>query len=173
MNKYAMYAIIAVAITLFLIYRKKIFREMKPTIDDLKNKIMAGEGMTKGEPAAVGTFIKGTEGERISNMLKDAAIKYDVRDLEGATRDWNRVQNSFDRTLMDTLNLTSRPATVEDLYLQKTYGMVEGPNKSVIDFGRIVRNQVVINDLWGHPCNCNCGCQNGFKGVALTRFSDN
>jgi hypothetical protein len=170
-KKYVIYGIIAVAAIIFLIYRKKIFRDLKPTIDDLKNKIVAGEGM--GGAAATqqtaGTFIKGTEGERISNMLKDVASKYSQRDLEAALRDWPSTNKTFDRSLLDNLNLSSRPVSVSELYNRNNDSQIKLEN-SIIDIGKLVRNQVVINDLWGHSCYCNCGCRDGFKGVTLSRF---
>lgn len=172
MNKYVVYSIVVVLVVLFLIYRKKIFRDMKPTLDDLKNKIIAGEGMQTQKTNA-GTFVKGTEGDRISEMLKQTAANYSVRDLEAATRNWDNVGKSVDRSLFDSLNLTSRPVSVSELYNKKSIALDRGPAMAIEDISRIIRNQVVINDLWGHPCYCSCGCQDGFRGVTVSRFNLN
>lgn len=167
-----MYSIVVVLVVVFLIYRKKIFRDMKPALNNLTKKIVDGEGM-QTENTAAGTFVKGTQGDHISKMLKEVAANYSVRDLEAVTRNWNQVPSSVDRTLFDSLNLTSKPVTVQELYQRKSVAMNNEPAAALEDISRIIRNQVVINDLWGHPCYCNCGCQDGFKGVTLSKFNLN
>ncbi len=152
MKKAIIIGLVVTAVILVLIYRKKIFRSASPALEELKKKILAGEGLQAG------TYLKGTEGEAISNMLKDAASKVDARALEAATRDWNKVNTGFDENMIDNFDLISRPVTVNDLLSGDTISKGE-PGQAIEDLGRLIRNQVVLNDLWGRSSGCGCGCQ--------------
>lgn len=162
MNSYVKWGLIIAVVLLVLIYRKKIFRFLQPAMTDLKRKLEEGEGLAPKVPA--GKFVKNTSGEQISNMLKETMSNYSVRDLEAATRDWSKVNTGFDKNFLDNGNIKSRPVTINEVIYRGQKERELGTN-AVMDIGRIVRNQVVISDLWGRRC-CANGHGNGYKGVA-------
>ncbi len=172
MGKFFIWGLVIAALIVVLIYRKKIFQSVKPSLDQLKDAIASGDaGMAPTTPAAAGSFAAGTDGEKISNMIKEVTSKYNVQDLEGA--DWNSVKAQSSPEMFDNLNLTSRPATVNDILSNNAMAsttLKKDSDVAIVDIGKIVRNQVVINDLWGrrgHPDGCNCGCQ---VGASLSFF---
>jgi hypothetical protein len=166
-NKFVIAAIVIAVITVFMIYRKKILKQI-PALDKLKDDIMKGDGLSKTPEVSAPSFQPNTDGARISSMMKQAVEKYSVRDLEAATSDWNKASSGFTPDLTDKFDLSTGPVKVTDLFPKYT---ADPENiQQVEDIGQLIRNQVLINDLFGRP---GCGCGNRCKcGKALT-FSPN
>jgi hypothetical protein len=160
-NKFVVWGVVITAVITFLIFRKKIFKSL-PAVEKLKDQIMKGDGMGDTTAAdAMTKFIPNTSGAVINEMLRDTLSKYSITGLEESTRDWNSVKATSEPGMFDNVyGMKSKPVTVNDLYpkhVQENIAAIE-------DMGQLIRNQVVINDLFGRP---GCGCHQ-CSGKALS-----
>jgi hypothetical protein len=161
-NKYVIWAVLLAAVVLFLIYRKRIFKKV-PSLEKMKNAIVKGDGLDATAKASMPMLNVDSPAGVISNLVKDSMKKYGITpELAASGNDWlNMPVNQTDVRIASARNLNTSGPKMSDIIPGHvaTHGNISQPE----DIGLLIRNQVLINDLFGKP---GCGC-NKCQGKAL------